>query len=88
MMIRSLPLLSVVVALTVVPLSDGVEATESRELRFPPLEDGRLVLSVDTHTQRLLGRTRLAHGTGLGSQQGSARCHGDHRAPRVSAQPR
>ncbi|MCH1602085.1 MAG: hypothetical protein L7S57_04495 [Luminiphilus sp.] len=50
MMIRSLPLLSVVVALTVVTLSDGVEATESRELRFPPLEDGRLVLSVDTHT--------------------------------------
>ena len=50
MMIRSLSLLSVVVALTVVPLSDGVEATESRELRFPPLADGRLVLSVDTHT--------------------------------------
>jgi len=50
MMIRSLPLLSLFVALTVVPLSDGVEATESRELRFPPLEDGRLVLSVDTHT--------------------------------------
>ena len=50
MMIRSLPLLSLVVALTIVPLSVGVEATESRELRFPPLEDGRLVLSVDTHT--------------------------------------
>ena len=50
MMIRSLPLLGLVVALTVVPLSDGVEATESRELRFPPLADGRLVLSVDTHT--------------------------------------
>ena len=50
MMIRSLPLLCLVVALTVVPLSDRVEATESRELRFPPLEDGRLVLSVDTHT--------------------------------------
>lgn len=46
---RSLPLLSLTILLGVAPLTAHVEATESRELRFPPLKDRRLVLSVDTH---------------------------------------
>ena len=50
MIMRSLPMLSLAVLLGVVPLTERVEASESRELRFPPLKDGRLVLSVDTHT--------------------------------------
>ena len=36
MMIRSLPLFSLVVLLAVAPLSHSIEAAESRELRFPP----------------------------------------------------
>ena len=47
---RSLPLLSLTVLLGVLSLTEHADATESRELRFPPLNDGRLVLSVDTHT--------------------------------------
>ena len=43
-------MLGLAVLLGVVPLTERVEASESRELRFPPLKDGRLVLSVDTHT--------------------------------------
>ena len=50
MIMRSLPRLSLTILLGVAPLTEHVEATESRELRFPPLKDGRLVLSVDTHT--------------------------------------
>ena len=50
MIMRSLPLLSLTILLGVAALTEHVEATESRELRFPPLKDGRLVLSVDTHT--------------------------------------
>lgn len=50
MIMRSLPLLSLTILLGVAPLTEHVEATESRELRFPSLKDGRLVLSVDTHT--------------------------------------
>jgi histidinol phosphatase-like PHP family hydrolase len=50
MIMRSLPLLSLTVLLGVATLAKQVHATESRELRFPPLKDGRLVLSVDTHT--------------------------------------
>ena len=50
MIMRSLPMLGLAVLLGVVPLTERVEASESRELRFPPLKDGRLVLSVDTHT--------------------------------------
>ena len=50
MIMRSLPLLSLTILLGVAPLTEHVEAAESRELRFPPLKDGRLVLSVDTHT--------------------------------------
>jgi hypothetical protein len=68
MIMRSLPLLSLTILLGVVPLTEHAEATESRELRFPPLKDGRLVLSVDTHTQCLLRWARLANRTGLGGQ--------------------
>ena len=68
MIMRSLPMLSLAVLLGVVPLTERVEASESRELRFPPLKDGRLVLSVDTHTQCLLRWARPAYGTGLGSK--------------------
>ena len=50
MIIRSLSLFSLVFFLGLTPLAEQVQATESRELRFPPLKDGRLVLSVDTHT--------------------------------------
>ncbi len=50
MIVRSLPLLSLTVLIGLAPLVAKVEATESRELRFPPLSDGRLVLSVDPHT--------------------------------------
>ena len=50
MIVRSLPLLSLTVLIGLAPLAAKVEATESRELRFPPLSDGRLVLSVDPHT--------------------------------------
>ena len=31
-------------------LTHSVLAADTRELRFPDLKDGRLVLSVDTHT--------------------------------------
>ena len=69
MIMRSLPLLSLTILLGVAPLTAHVEATESRELRFPPLKDGRLVLSVDTHTHSVFSRwARMAHGTSLGSQ--------------------
>ena len=68
MIMRSLPLLSLTVLFGVECLTTQVEAAESRELRFPPLQDGRLVLSVDTRTQCLLRWACLAHGTGLGSQ--------------------
>ena len=47
---RSLPVLSLTVLLGVLSLTEHADATESRELRFPPLNDGRLILSVDTHT--------------------------------------
>ena len=50
MIVRSLPLLSLTVLIGLAPLAAKVEATESRELRFPPLTDGRFVLSVDPHT--------------------------------------
>ena len=50
MIMRSLPPLSLAVLLGVLSLAEHAEASESRELRFPPLKDGRLVLSVDTHT--------------------------------------
>ena len=50
MIMRSLPLLSLTAFLGVLSLTEHAEASESRELRFPPLKDGRLVLSVDTHT--------------------------------------
>ncbi len=50
MIMRSVPLLSLTVLLGILSLTEHAEATESRELRFPPLKDGRLVLSVDTHT--------------------------------------
>ena len=68
MIMRSLPPLSLAVLLGVLSLAAYAEASESRELRFPPLKDGRLVLSVDTHTQCLLRWARLAYGTGLGSK--------------------
>ena len=47
---RSLPQLSLTVLLGVLSPTEHADAGESRELRFPPLKDGRLVLSVDTHT--------------------------------------
>ena len=50
MIIRSLPILSLTVLLGVSSLTEHAKANESRELRFPPLKDGRFVLSVDTHT--------------------------------------
>ena len=68
MIMRSLPLLSLTILLGVAPLTEHVEATESRELRFPPLKDGRLVLSVDTHTQCFLRWACLANRAGLGGQ--------------------
>ena len=68
MIMRSLPLLNLTVLLGVLSLAEYAAASESRELRFPPLKDGRLVLSVDTHTQCLLRWARMAHGTGLGGQ--------------------
>ena len=81
MIMRALPLLSLAVLLGVLSLTEHAKARESRELRFPPLKDGRLVLSVDAHTQCLLGWTHLADGKGLGGQQGSAQRDGDYRAP-------
>ena len=68
MIMRSLPLLSLTALLGVLSLTEHAEASESRELRFPPLKDGRLVLSVDTHTQCFLRWACLANRAGLGGQ--------------------